>query len=88
MFVGKARSLHNRGTLERCSIWVGYGLTYKHSRLGLRGFTGRNTLAYWVHSVITVVKRFITLAPGWLYITTPGGKFLKFFYFNTEALAK
>ncbi len=88
MFAGKARSLHNRGTLEKCSIWVVYGLTYKHSRLGWKDFPGRKTLAYWVHSVIMVVKRFIKLAPGWLYITTPGGKFIKFFYFNTEAFAK
>jgi hypothetical protein len=61
MFVGKARSLPSRRAPERLFIRVGSSLT---NRQGWKGFPGTNTLAYYKHSLITVVKSFITLAPG------------------------
>jgi hypothetical protein len=40
-------------------------------RLGWKGLTGTNTLAYYKHSLIAVVKSFITLTPGCLLYNSP-----------------
>jgi hypothetical protein len=59
MFVGEVRSLHKRGALERCFTLVGSDLL-----LDCTEFSEANTLAYYEHSKITVVKSFITFGPG------------------------
>jgi hypothetical protein len=37
-------------------------------RLGWKGLSGTNTLAYYKHLYITTVKSFMTLTPGWLQV--------------------
>jgi hypothetical protein len=55
MFVVKARSLTESVAPERCFTWVVLGLT-SNNRLGWKGLTGTNTLAYHRHLKITDKK--------------------------------
>jgi hypothetical protein len=62
MFGGKARSLPQSGTLERCFNWVGSALP-ANIRLGWKGLPRANALTYYKKSELMAVKSFITLAP-------------------------
>ncbi len=63
IFVGNARGLPYSGAPERYFPRVGSGLTHKHWTR-LEGLPGTNTLAYYKHSKITVVRNFMTLGPA------------------------
>jgi hypothetical protein len=57
---------HLSGTPRKAPVTLSTNL-----RLGWKGLSGTNTLAYYKHSLIVVVKSFITLTPGCLLHNSP-----------------
>jgi hypothetical protein len=55
MFVGKGRSILQRGAPERYFTWVGYGLTRK-LKTSFKRPARKKTQAYWAHSKYTKKK--------------------------------
>jgi hypothetical protein len=61
VFVGKAKSLPERGNLSRASL-KGMPLALPTNiKLGKKGLPGTNTIAYYKNPQITTVKSFIGL---------------------------